>query len=355
MSRFLSPSLAGLAPYTPGEQPRDAQYIKLNTNESPYPPSPRVAEAITTAEVEDLRLYSDPQLTGLVNAIARRNGLSADMVMAGNGSDEILSMAVQAFCLDGGLRFPDITYGFYKVWAALYRVKDRQIPLKEDFTIDPADYYNAGETVVLANPNAPTGIALTLPQIEDILCHNPNNVVIIDEAYVDFGGQSCLPLLAHYDNLLIVQTFSKSRSLAGARLGFAMGAPALIADLNRVRFSFHPYNINRLSLLAGAAAMEDERYFAGCIAAVVSTRQRVAAALTELQCKVLPSRANFLFVCCPGLPGGVYCKKLRDRGVLVRHFTDSRIEDFVRVSIGSDAQMDAYLAATADIIKEASL
>ena len=252
MSRFLSPTLAAVTPYTPGEQPQDQQYIKLNTNESPYLPSPAVIAAVSEHEVEKLRLYSDPACADLLKAAAAHFGLQPEQIMPGNGSDENLFFALRAFCdADHPLAYADITYGCYGVWCGLMHIPSHIISLKEDFTLDPKDYYGLNQTIVLANPNAPTGIALPRAEIEGILKANPNNVVIVDEAYVDFGGESCVPLIDQYENLLVVQTFSKSRQLAGARLGLAMGNAKLIADLNRVKFSLNPYNINRLTLKAG--------------------------------------------------------------------------------------------------------
>ena len=262
MSRFLSPALSAVTPYTPGEQPQDQQYIKLNTNESPYLPSPRVVAAVSEAEVEKLRLYSDPACAQLLRTAAAHFGLQPSQVMPGNGSDENLFFALRAFCDENHpLAFADITYGCYGVWCSLLHIPTHIIPLKEDFTLDPADYHGLHETIVIANPNAPTGLCLPRDAIEGILRSNPDSVVIVDEAYVDFGGESCVPLIDQYENLLVVQTFSKSRQLAGARLGLAMGNAALIADLNRVKFSLNPYNINRLTLKAGQAALEDTVYF----------------------------------------------------------------------------------------------
>ena len=249
MSRFLSPTLEAVTPYTPGEQPQDQQYIKLNTNESPYLPSPAVVGAVSEAEVEKLRLYSDPACAELLRAAAAHFELQPEQIMPGNGSDENLFFALRAFCDENHpLAYADITYGCYGVWCGLMHIPSHIIPLKEDFTLDPADYYGLNETIVIANPNAPTGLALPRSAIEEILKSNPNHVVIVDEAYVDFGGESCVPLINNYENLLVVQTFSKSRQLAGARLGLAMGNAKLIADLNRVKFSLNPYNINRLTL-----------------------------------------------------------------------------------------------------------
>ena len=356
MSRFLSARLQGLEPYVPGEQPKNmGELIKLNTNESPYPPSPAVLDAITRQQVADLRLYPDTTAAALRQAVADRYGIGADCVICGNGSDEILSLAFQAFCLGGAARFADITYGFYKVWADLYGVVKHPMPLREDFTLDPTDYWTADETCFIANPNAPTGIALPVKDIEEILRRNPDNVVVVDEAYVDFGGESVVPLITKYPNLLVVQTFSKSRSLAGGRLGLGIGCPDLIDDLNRVRGSFHPYNLNRLSILAGAAAMKDGEYFEKTRTAIIETREKTRAALLEMGCTVTKSCTNFLFVKLPGVDGKTCLEKLRAQNILVRWWNSPRISDYTRVTIGTPQQMERYLEAVASIIKEAQV
>ena len=300
MSRFLSQEAARLAPYTPGEQPTDAQYLKLNTNESPFPPSPRVIKAVSRAELLKLNLYSDPTCSMLCEAVARRYGLQMENVLAANGSDEVLAFAFRAFCGQGkGVAYADITYGFYAAQTALFGLEATIIPLREDFTLCVDDYMDFPGTIVLANPNAPTGMTVPREDIQRLLEANPDRVVIVDEAYVDFGGESCVPMIFRYDNLLVVQTMSKSRSLAGGRVGFAMGSPELIAALNRVKYSFNPYNVNRLSLVAGTAALEDETYFETCCASICQSRTWAAGELKRLGFTVLPSRANFLFVRSP--------------------------------------------------------
>ena len=267
MSRFFNRSLDRLVPYTPGEQPQDQQYVKLNTNESPYPPSPGVIAALNAREAADLRLYSDPEAKVLKAVLAERYSVEPANIFVGNGSDEALNFAFLAYAADGrGAAFADITYGFYPVFAELYHIPVRIVPLKEDFTLDPEDYYGLHRTIVIANPNAPTGLALSRAQVEGILQANPDCVVVLDEAYVDFGGESCVSLTGRYPNLLVVQTYSKSRSMAGARLGYAIGDAALIQDLETIKFSTNPYNVNRLSLVAGTAALEDETYFQTCCA-----------------------------------------------------------------------------------------
>lgn len=332
MSRFLSPRLDTVTPYTPGEQPQDQQYIKLNTNESPYPPSPAVLEAVSRAEVEKLRLYSDPACAELLNAAAKHFGLQPDQIMPGNGSDENLFFALRAFCdEEHPLAYADITYGCYGVWCGLMHIPSWIIPLREDFTLDPADYYGLNTTIVLANPD---------------------HVVIVDEAYVDFGGESCVPLIDRYENLLVVQTFSKSRQLAGARLGLAMGNAKLIADLNRVKFSLNPYNINRLTLKAGQAALEDTAYFDTTRAAIVETRSWTRQQLEARGFTVLDSRSNFLFARTARQDGGTLYRKLKENGVLVRHFDAPRIHSWLRITIGTPAQMQALLAALDKILED---
>ena len=352
MSRFLSPALSAVTPYTPGEQPQDQQYIKLNTNESPYLPSPAVIAAVSEHEVEKLRLYSDPACADLLKAAAAHFGLQPEQIMPGNGSDENLFFALRAFCdADHPLAYADITYGCYGVWCGLMHIPSHIIPLKEDFTLDPKDYYGLNQTIVLANPNAPTGIALPRAEIEGILKANPNNVVIVDEAYVDFGGESCVPLIDQYENLLVVQTFSKSRQLAGARLGLAMGNAKLIADLNRVKFSLNPYNINRLTLKAGQAALEDTAYFEKTRAAIMDTRAWTIQQLTDRGFTVLDSRANFVFASTDRINGGALYKELKKNGILVRHFDAPRIENWLRITIGTPEQMQALMDAVDKILE----
>ena len=352
MSKFLSPTLTAVTPYTPGEQPQDQQYIKLNTNESPYLPSPAVIAAVSEHEVEKLRLYSDPACADLLKAAAAHFGLQPEQIMPGNGSDENLFFALRAFCdADHPLAYADITYGCYGVWCGLMHIPSHIIPLKEDFTLDPKDYYGLNQTIVLANPNAPTGIALPQAEIEGILKANPNNVVIVDEAYVDFGGESCVPLIDQYENLLVVQTFSKSRQLAGARLGLAMGNAKLIADLNRVKFSLNPYNINRLTLKAGQAALEDTAYFEKTRAAIMDTRAWTMQQLTDRGFTVLDSRANFVFASTERINGGALYKKLKKNGILVRHFDAPRIDNWLRITIGTPEQMQALMDAVDKILE----
>ena len=353
MSRFISKEADALAPYTPGEQPQDQQYIKLNTNESPFPPSPRVLKALTRAEVLKLNLYSDPTCAPLTGAIAKHFGLQPENVLCGNGSDEVLAFAFRAFCGEGkGVAFADITYGFYKSQVALFGLEATRIPLREDFSLNVDDYMDFPGTIVIANPNAPTGMAVPRSDIQRLLEADPDRVVIVDEAYVDFGAESCVPMIFRYDNLLVVQTMSKSRSLAGGRVGYALGSPALIEALNRVKYSFHPYNVNRLSMLAGAAAMEDTDYFENCTATVASNREWTRKELEALGFTVLPSCANFLFAKSASIPGGELYRRLKENGILVRWFDAERIRDYVRITIGSLEQMVSLVDQLDQMLQE---
>lgn len=351
MSQFLSPEAARLAPYTPGEQPRDQQYIKLNTNESPFPPSPAVAAAVAGADAQALQLYSDPTCAALHRAIARYYGVEERNVLAGNGSDEILAFAFRAFCGTGcPAVYADVTYGFYQAQTALFGLESVRVPLREDYSLAVEDYMAAQGTVFLANPNAPTGLTLPPSEIRRLLEADQERVVVVDEAYVDFGAESCVSLIGEYDNLLVVQTMSKSRSLAGGRVGFAIGCPALIEDLNRVKYSFNPYNVNRMSMAAAVAAMEDKDYFTRCCAAIRENRTWTASALEALGFSVLPSSANFLFAKHPRLEGQALYQGLKARGILVRWFDGPRTRDFVRITVGSRPQMEALSAAVRDIL-----
>lgn len=354
MSKFLSPEALRLDPYTPGEQPRDQQYIKLNTNESPFPPSPKVLEAVSRAEVGKLYLYSDPTCAALNETIAGHYGLRPENVVTGNGSDEILAFAFRAFCGTGrGAAFADITYGFYEAQAALFGLEALRIPLREDFSLKVDDYMDFPGTVVIANPNAPTGMAVPAADIRRLLERNPDRVVIVDEAYVDFGAESCVPLIPEYGNLLVTQTMSKSRSLAGGRVGFALGSAELIACLNRVKYSFNPYNVNRLSLLAGAAAVEDEDYFRSCCKTVQDNRSWTVKEFRDRGFTVLPSSANFIFAGRGPISGGELYRRLKENGILVRWFDKDRIRDFCRITIGSREQMEALMKRIDQLLAEA--
>lgn len=352
MSRFFSSKYDALEAYTPGEQPRDLQSVKLNTNESPFPPSPGVIAAAARA-AETLRLYSDPESAALTAAVAERYGVSPSQVLMTNGSDEILNFAFMAFGdARHGFAFPDITYGFYPVFAAVNAVPFREIPLRRDFTIDVRDYCGVGQNIVIANPNAPTGLLLSVAQIEEIVRTNPEHVVVIDEAYIDFGGESCVPLVAKYDNLLVTQTFSKSRSLAGARLGFGIGAPSLIQDLNTIQYSTNPYNVNRMTAAAGAAAIADDAYYRANARIIMENRAFTQTELQKRGFAVLDSAANFLFAKAPFADGETLYRRLKERGILIRHWNKPRIGDWCRITVGTRAQMEALLAAVDALMKE---
>lgn len=349
MSKFINSKYASLEAYTPGEQPKDMKYIKLNTNESPFPPSAGVIKAVAE-NADKLNLYPDPECAELKDELAKLYGVERENVYVSNGSDDILNFFFLGFC-DGGAVFPDITYGFYKVYAELYGVDYKKVPLCEDFTINPNDYMNVGKNVVIANPNAPTGLTLGLDKIEDILKSNSANMVLVDEAYVDFGGESCIPLTKKYDNLLVVGTFSKSRSMAGARLGFAIANKEIISDLEKIKYSTNPYCINRLTLAAGIAAVRENSYYMDNCKLVIAAREYTAAALKKMGFYVLDSKANFIFAESGKIGGKELYEKLKARGILVRYFGSGRINNFVRITIGTKEQMQALVNAVADILK----
>ena len=340
MSKFLSEKLSSLTPYTPGEQPRGREYNKLNTNESPFPPSP-VAQRMARQAAGDLELYSDPTCKDLISVAAEVFGVNEDEIIFSNGSDEVLNFAFMAFCdKDCPAVFPDITYGFYPVFAALNGVPYSEIPLCEDFTVNVKDYTGTKKTVFLANPNAPTGIALSLAEIEKIVKGNPENVVVIDEAYVDFGAESAVCLTKKYSNLLVVGTFSKSRSLAGGRLGFAIGCKDLIQDLNTIKYSTNPYNVNRMTMAAGIGALIDKDYFKSNCEKIISLREKYSLILKEMGFLLTNSKANFIFAKHPKTGGKELYLFLKENGVLVRHFDKDRIKDYVRITVGNEEQMD---------------
>ena len=352
MSRYLSEKYASLVPYVPGEQPQDRKYVKLNTNESPFPPSP-LAQSEAAKTLSQLELYSDPMSAALRRELASFYGLGTDQVMPVNGSDEALDLAVMAFCdRKHPALFPDITYGFYKTAADVYGVPYEEIPLDRELRIHPEDYFSSGKTIFLANPNAPTGIALPRKDVEAILAANPETVVVVDEAYVDFGGESALPLIPRYDNLLVVRTFSKSRSMAGARLGFAAGNADLIRDLDAVRFSTNPYNVNRMTMAAGIGALRDEAYTQKNIRTIVENREYLTGELRALGFDLPDSKTNFVFARHPAVGGEKLYLALKERGILVRHFTSPRIREYNRITVGSRDELAALLAALRSILNE---
>ncbi len=350
MSRFMSEKFEKLTPYTPGEQPKERRYIKLNTNESPFPPSKKAVKK-ASLEARNLMLYPDPECRVLTEKIAKSLSLSYDSVLVTNGSDEILNFAFMAFCDEKkGAAFPDITYGFYKVFAELYNIPYEEIPLKEDFTVDIENYFNKGKTIFIANPNAPTGISLSLSEIEEILKHNKDSVVVIDEAYVDFGGESAVSLIGKYDNLLVTQTFSKSRSMAGARLGFGCGNPELIRDLNTIKYSTNPYNINKMTMAAGIGVMEDEKYTKDNCKKIIEIREKTKESLKALGFTLTDSVANFIFAKHKEKSGEEIYKSLREKGILVRHFDKERIKDYNRITVGSEKEMASLIKALSEIL-----
>ncbi|QSP94516.1 histidinol-phosphate transaminase [Marinobacter salinisoli] len=344
MSKFWSPLVNDLVPYVPGEQPKVANLVKLNTNESPFGPSPKVIEAIQAELNDSLRLYPDPEGDSLRQTIATYHGVDPQQVFLGNGSDEVLAHIFYGLFQHGEpILFPDVTYSFYPVYCGLYGIDSRQIPLTDDFEIDPADYCGSNGGVIFPNPNAPTGRYLALTHIEKILDANPDRVVVVDEAYIDFGGTSAITLVDRYPNLLVTQTLSKSRALAGLRVGFAVGHPDLIEALNRVKNSFNSYPLDRLALAGAKAAYEDESWFRECCQSVITERQRVTQALEQQGFEVLPSMANFVLTRHPDKSGDYLASGLREKGIIVRHFNKPRISEHLRITIGTASQNDALI------------
>lgn len=351
MSKYWSKLTSSLVPYVPGEQPKDQRYIKLNTNENPYPPSPKVIAAIQAAANEDLRLYPDPTCEQLTEKIAAYYGLTKDQVFVGNGSDEILAFAFPAFfSSDKPILFPDITYTFYPVYAKLYGLTYETLPVDEHFKIEPERFCIPNGGIIIPNPNAPTARYLPLDSLRTILDANRDQVVIVDEAYIDFGGESAVCYLAEYPNLLVVQTLSKSRSLAGLRVGMAMGHKDLIEGLNRVKNSFNSYTLDRLALAGAIASIEDQSYFEETTRKVIATRDRTIEALKPLGFRIIESKANFFFITHPEQLAQHLFDELRLRGILVRFFNKPRIDQFLRVSIGTDEEMEVFVDAMSDIV-----
>jgi len=354
MSRFWSAGVADLTPYVPGEQPQMQRLIKLNTNENPYGPSPSVLAAIRDAlgsDADALKLYPDPDARRFKQAIATRFGLEVANVHVGNGSDEVLANVFQGLLKhDKPILYPDITYSFYPVYCGLYGVAFETVPLSDTFEIRADDYRKPNGGIIFPNPNAPTGRALALGEIERVLAANTDSVVVIDEAYIDFGGETAAGLIAKYPNLLVVQTLSKSRSLAGLRLGFAIGHPDLIEALERVKNSFNSYPLDRLAQAAGVAAIEDEAYFEQTRQAVIASREALVARMTALGFEVLPSKANFVFARHPSHDAAQLASSLRERSIIVRHFKSARVAQFLRITVGTDAECEAFTAALKEIL-----
>ena len=352
MSKFLTSKYSGLEAYVPGEQPKGRRFVKLNTNESPFPPS-ESAQKFAAEQLSRLMLYPDPDCSALLAAIAENFGVDAENVIVSNGSDEVLNFAFMAYCDENTPAvFPDITYGFYKVFADLNGVPKKQIPLRDDFTIALADYEREGGTVFIANPNAPTGLVLPVSAIEELLKKNPERMVVIDEAYVDFGGESCIPLTKKYDNLLVTQTFSKSRAMAGARLGFGVASKAVIDDLKRIKYSTNPYNVNSVTAAAGVGSMLDKAYFEKCCRQIEMNRAWTAKQLQELGFTMTDSKANFLFVKSKKIDGEELYLRLKEKGVLVRHFGQERIREYNRITVGSREEMECLVQNVKEILCE---
>lgn len=352
--RFWSPMVCDLEPYTPGEQPKIQNLTKLNTNENPYPPSPKVVEAIKKIlhnQADVLRLYPDPDATALKQAIAKQQNVNLDEVFVGNGSDEVLAHIFKAFFIqDQPILVSDISYSFYPVYSQFFEIKTQKIALNQNFEIDPNDYGIQNGGIIIANPNAPTSIALSLSKIEVILKANPNRVVVIDEAYVDFGADSAVALVKHYDNLVVCQTTSKSRSLAGLRVGFAIAQPHLIAALEVVKNSFNSYPLDRLALTAAVASFEDESYFQAQCKKVIESREKLVEQLQKLGFNVLPSKANFVFATHPQFNASELASKLREQGVIVRYFNKPRIDQYLRITIGTDQENQRLIDVCKDVI-----
>ena len=350
MSKFWSPFVHNLVPYVPGEQPKMTRLVKLNTNENPYGPSPKALAAMREQISDDLRLYPDPNCDLLKQAVADYYGVQTNQVFVGNGSDEVLAHAFQAFFQQGKpLLFPDISYSFYPVYCGLYGVEPKQIPLDEDFAINLDDYRQDNGGIIFPNPNAPTGRLLPLEAIEQLLEHNTDSLVLVDEAYIDFGGQTAIALVNKYPNLLVVQTLSKSRSLAGMRVGLAVGQPELIEALERIKNSFNSYPLDRVALAGAAASFADREYFEQTCSKVIASREAMVSELTALGFEVLPSAANFVFARHPQQDAGELAAKLREQGIIVRHFRQPRIEQFLRITVGTDEQNAELIEALSGI------
>jgi histidinol-phosphate aminotransferase len=351
MSRYWSDLVSTLTPYVPGEQPSVSQLIKLNTNENPYPPSPGVLQALQAASAEELRRYPDPESAKLVQSFAQRANLSSDQVFVGNGSDEVLAFVFMGLLKQSlPLYFPDVSYSFYPVWSDLAGIVYETVPLSEDWRVVPEDYPAQNGGIIIPNPNAPTGIALDLEGIRTLLLRSSNSVVVVDEAYIDFGGDSAVSLIDEFDNLLVVQTLSKSRSLAGLRVGVAFGNANLIEALNRVKNSFNSYPLDCLAQKCAVASIVDEDYFRATTGRIIASRSRLTEALQRLNFEVLPSSANFVFVQHSGVAASALYESLREKGILVRYFAGGRVNNFLRISVGTDAQCDALVDALRELV-----
>lgn len=353
MSKYWSKVTRNIEPYVPGEQPKDKKYIKLNTNENPYPPSPKVLEAIKRAANGDLRLYPDPDCSELRETIAKYYNLDKSEVFIGNGSDEVLALSFLAFFNPNDtIIFPEISYSFYPVYANLYNINYKTAKLNDDFSINLEEFMQENGGVVIANPNAPTGRFIDIESIKKILEYNSENVVIVDEAYIDFGGTSVVQLIDSYPNLLVIQTLSKSRSLAGMRVGFALGKAELIDGLNRIKNSFNSYTIDRIAAVAAIEAIKDEEYFKECTLKIIKTRDRISKELEDIGFNVIPSKSNFIFASHNNYEASKLFTMLKEKGVLVRYFNKEKINNYLRISIGSDEEMDTFIIRLKEVLSE---
>lgn len=352
MSRFLSKRLQNLEAYTPGEQPKLGKFIKLNTNESPYSPPKEALEMLEKVGAT-LNYYNDPDCKQITEVFAKYHDISTENVIFANGSDEILVFCYMSFCDENiGICYPEISYGFYDVYADLFCLEGEKVQLNEDFSIDITKYFNKNKTIVIANPNAPTGIALSVVQIEQIVLNNPNNVVIIDEAYVDFGGETATKLTKKYDNLIVCGTFSKSRNLAGGRLGYAIASKNLMDDLNRVKYSFNPYNVGTLAQVLGKISIEQDDYFKECVKKIINTREKFIKDLEKLGFETISSKTNFVFTKNKKIHGSKIYEKLKENNILVRHFSNPKISEYVRISVGTQQEMDEVIVKIAQILED---
>lgn len=340
-----------VVPYVPGEQPKDTNVVKLNTNENPYPPSPNVRKALDDFDCGKMRLYPDPEASVLVDAIAENYGVKPEQVFVGVGSDDVISMAFLTFFnSDKPVLFPDVTYSFYDVWAEVYRIPYKQMPLDENFRINAKDYMTENGGIIFPNPNAPTGVLESVDMIEEIVKANPDSVVMIDEAYIDFGGKSCLPLIEKYDNLLVIQTFSKSRSMAGMRIGYAMGNEKLIKYMNDVKFSINSYTMNHITQICGAEAVKDKAYFEEHVNKIIDSREYTKKKLTELGFTFPDSMSNFIFAKHESADANEIFAKLKEKKIFVRHWNKPRISDYLRISIGTPEEMEKLISALGEIL-----
>lgn len=351
MSRFIREIYRDFKSYTPGEQPKDKAYLKLNTNESPYPPAPAVYKAMSEAEMDQMRLYPDPTGSKLKAKMAKLYGVNPENIFLSNGSDDIINFAFMAFNdTDDTIIIPDVTYSFYEVVANLHEINYEIKPLKDDLTIDWQWYCGINKNIVIANPNAPIGIALPLDHIEEIVRTNPDNIVIIDEAYAGFGAESAVPLIKKYENVLVSQTFSKSRSFAGGRLGYAIADAELIKDMTKMQYATNPYSVNTMSLILAEAAVDDDEYYQTNLNKIREAREYAAEKLKKLGFEVVPSKTNFLLVKYPGIGGRELYEKLKEKAVLVRHFPGERTKEYIRISIGTKEQMDLLVEIISEVI-----